>query len=319
MSETILQIKDLVVDYEVREGILRSVDHVSLDVPRRKITGLVGESGCGKTTLLQGILNILPENGYVRCGKIIFEGTDLLSLNHDERRRILWEDIATIFQAAQSSLNPILTIAEHMIETVQAHRSASKQEIISKGSELLELVGLEPERILKTYPHQLSGGMRQRCIIAMSLLLDPKMILLDEPTTALDLFTQAEIIDSLRKIQEERKNTMIWITHDMATIAKVADRVAVMYAAKIVEVGDVEEIFYNPKHPYTKALIDAVPSILDEVTFKKPIPGLPPSLIHPPTGCRFHPRCFYAEEICSRIEPKLLGKNGHLVACHLWE
>lgn len=320
MGTNIISIKDLIVDYEVREGILRSVDHVFLDIPRGIFTALIGESGCGKTTIVQAILNTMPPNGYIRQGEITFDGQqDILSLKTEEQRRFRWEKIATVFQAAQNSLNPVMRVSEQMVDTISAHRKISREEGLEKASRLLELVGLEPARVLNSYPHELSGGMKQRTIIAQSLLLEPKMLILDEPTTALDLITQAHLMETFRNIHERLGITIMMVTHDIANVAKVADRVAIMYAAKIFEMGDIEDIFYHSHHPYTIGLINATPSIIGDLSQKKPIPGMPPSLLDPPSGCRFHPRCSYAKDICSEVEPKLedIGKE-HLVACHRW-
>ena len=317
----ILSIRDLVVDYEVEEGILRSVDHAFLDIAEGKFTGLIGESGCGKTTIVQAILNTMPSNGYIRGGKMLFKGQmDILSLSPEEQRRLRWEKIATVFQAAQNSLNPVMVIKEQMLDTVLAHRKTSKKEILDKASKLLELLGLEPRHVLNLHPHELSGGMKQRVIVAMSLLLDPEVLILDEPTTALDLITQHHLISVLRDIHEEFKITMMMVSHDVSNIAKVADRVAVMYAAQIIEIGDVEDIFYYPRHPYTIGLINAIPSIVGDLSEKKPIPGFPPDLINPPKGCRFYPRCPYRMEKCQMEAPKLEDAgNGHMVACHRWQ
>ncbi len=320
MNEPILSIRDLVVEFEVREGNLRSVDHVSLDVPKRGFMGLIGESGCGKTTIVQAILNLMPENGYIRGGRILFDGVDILSLPPEQLRRIRWERIAMVFQAAQNSLNPVLKVSEQMIDTVLAHRKSPKDEILKRAARLLELVRLDPPRVLDSYPHELSGGMKQRVIIAMSLLLEPEMLILDEPTTALDMISQAYLMERLKEIHRELGITMLMVTHDVANVAKAADRVAVMYAAKILEIGGVEEIFYRPYHPYTRGLINAIPSIVGDLSSKRPIPGLPPSLITPPTGCRFHPRCEFADDLCSRKEPEMEEVSpGHFAACHHWK
>ena len=315
----IIKVKDLVVDYEVEEGNLRSVDHASLEIEKGTFTGLIGESGCGKTTIVQAILNTLARNGYIRQGEVIFEGKNILSLSTEEQRKIRWEKIATVFQAAQNSLNPVMKIKEQVKDTIWAHRQMSEEEIFAKASELLKLVGLEPTRVLNAYPHELSGGMKQRVVIAMSLLLDPEVLILDEPTTALDLITQAHLMSILKDIHEKMGITMMMVTHDVSNVAKVANRVAVMYAGQIIETGDVEQIFYSSRHPYTTGLINAIPTIIGDLSKKKAIPGSPPSLIHPPTGCRFHPRCPYAEDICIKEVPELkdIGDN-HWVACHKW-
>lgn len=320
MASAILSIRDLIVDYEVREGILRSVDRACLDLPRNRVTGLIGESGCGKTTIVSAILNVLPTNGYIRSGKILLDGVDILSLSPEEQRKLRWAKIAIVFQAAQNSLNPVMRISEQMIDAVLAHEKKPKSEILDKACRLLELVGLDPWQVASSYPHELSGGMKQRGIIAMSLLLDPEVLILDEPTTALDLVSQASVMDTLRDVHEKLGLTMMMVTHDISNVARLADRLTVMYAAKIVEVGNIEEIFYRSRHPYTIGLINATPSIVGDLSNKQPIPGDPPGLLNPPSGCRFYPRCELAVSICKEEEPELLNiGDDHLTACHRWE
>lgn len=319
MAIPIITIKDLVVEYKVRDGAIRVVDDVSLEIPKGRFVALIGESGCGKTTIVEAILNILPPNGYIRRGEILFNEKNLLSLKREEQRRFRWEKIATVFQAAQNSLNPIQLIGEQMAETILDHERISKKEAFEKSSRLLELVGLEPSRVINSYPHEISGGMKQKVIIAMSLLLDPEMLILDEPTTALDLITQFYLLETLGELHKRLGITMMMVTHDVSNVARYADRVAIMYAGKIVEVGDIDEIFYNSHHPYTIGLLNSIPSIVGDLSKKKPIPGLPPSLLDPPSGCRFHPRCSYAEAVCKNIVPELKSiGNGHFAACHRW-
>jgi len=319
MAIPIINIKDLIVEYKVRDGAIRVVDDVSLEIPKGRFVALIGESGCGKTTIVEAILNILPPNGYIRKGEILFNGKNLLSLKREEQRRFRWEKIATVFQAAQNSLNPIQLIGEQMTETILDHERVSKKEAFEKSSRLLELVGLEPSRVINSYPHEISGGMKQKVIIAMSLLLEPEMLILDEPTTALDLITQFYLLETLGELHKKLGITMMMVTHDVSNVARYADRVAIMYAGKIVEVGDIDEIFYNSHHPYTIGLLNSIPSIVGDLSKKKPIPGLPPSLLDPPPGCRFHPRCSYTEAVCKNIVPELKSiGNGHLAACHRW-
>lgn len=315
-----VEIRHLVVIYKVKEGDLRSVDNVSIDIEANKVTALIGESGCGKTTIVQAIQNIMPSNGYITQGHIIYDGQDILKLSPEAQRKIRWKKIASVFQAAQNSLNPVLTIKEQFVDIFEDHNiKISHDEIEKKIKEKLCLVNIEPERVLKLYPHQLSGGMKQRVIIAMSLLLDPDFLILDEPTTALDLITQAHIMALLKEIHTKLSITMMIVSHDIANVAKIADRIAVMYAAQIIEDGTVDDIFYNPSHPYTKGLIDSTPSIVGDLSNKKPIPGDPPSLLNPPPSCRFSPRCEYAKDICFRKSPETVKiGNEHRVCCHRW-
>ncbi len=319
-KSSLLEVKELVVEYAVREGRLRVVDRASLEVPEGIIMGLVGESGCGKSSLIDAIMGTLPPNGYITQGQILFKGKDLLKMSKNELRKIRWEKIAMVFQAAQNSLNPVLKISEHFIETVKAHNgNLSNKDVLRKASELLEMVKLEPQTVLNSYPHELSGGMKQRVIIALSLILDPELLILDEPTSALDTFTQSAILDMLKEIYRNKRISMFIVTHDLPIVAEIAHKSAVMYAGKIVEIADVRTLFYNPSHPYTKALIEAIPSIVGDLSNRKPIPGNPPSLLNPPSGCRFHPRCPYVMEICKEKEPPFFEVDDKdKVACWLY-
>jgi len=315
----ILRVRNLVMEYAVREGMLRAVNGVSLDVPEGKITALVGESGCGKSSLLDAILRTLPPNGYIRSGEVFFRDINLLKLSEKELRKIRWEKIAVVFQAAQNSFNPVLKIADHIVETYQAHRNDLPREaIIEKACKLLETVRLDPDQVLDAYPHELSGGMKQRAVIALSLILDPELLILDEPTSALDTYTQSVIIDMLRKVHVEKNLAMFLVTHDLPIVAELADYVAVMYGGKIMEVADVETIFYNAKHPYTQLLIKAIPSLIGDLSDRKPIPGNPPSLLNPPSGCVFHPRCPFRKPICDKKAPPFFRVGNSIVACWLY-
>lgn len=322
MEKEILRLRNITVEFRLQRGIIKAVDDVSFDVYEGEILGIVGESGSGKSTLASTILNMVPSPGIITHGEIFYDGKDLLTLNEEEYRKYRWHDIAMVFQAAQNALNPVLTVKDHFEETAKAHRKISKKEIISKVSKLLEYVRLQPEQVLNSYPHQLSGGMRQRVIIALSLILDPKILILDEPTTALDVITQAYVIDLLNEIHKKLGITMIFLTHDLSVIAKIADRVAVMYAGKIVEIGSVYDIFYNPLHPYTRGLLHAIPSLIDDISTRKSIPGSPPDLLSLGSECRFAPRCgFYMEGLCdgSKQGDLIEAKPGHFTTCYKWE
>jgi peptide/nickel transport system ATP-binding protein len=315
----ILSIRDLIVEFQLGKASLRAVNRASIDVQQGEVMAVVGESGSGKTTLAFSILNLVPSPGRIVDGEILFGEKDVLSLNPEELRRYRWKEVAMVFQAAQNAMNPVMRIADQMIDTVSSHEKVPKRKIIERASELLEMMRLEPSQVLRSYPHELSGGMRQRTIIATSLILNPKMLILDEPTTALDVVTQSYILDILADIRQKLGLTMLLLTHDMSIVAKIADRVGVMYAGKIVEVGGIEEIFYDAKHPYTVGLINAAPSLIGDIYEKKPIPGSPPDLRNLPPGCPFHPRCSHATPRCREEEPVLeeIG-DGRLVACHNW-
>ncbi len=314
----LLSIRDLTVEFALGRGILRAVNRASLDVYPGEIMAVVGESGSGKSTLAFSILNLVPPPGRITSGEILFDTIDVLAASPEKLRRYRWKEAAMVFQAAQNVMNPVMRIADQMIDTVQAHENMPREKIIERASKLLQLVRLEPSQVLHSYPHELSGGMRQRVVIVLSLLLEPKMLILDEPTTALDVVTQAYILDILNDIRASLGLTMMLLTHDMSIVAKVADRVGVMYAGRIMEVGNIEEIFYDAKHPYTLGLINAAPSLIGDTTEKRPIPGSPPDLLDLPQGCPFRPRCVYATTQCE-VDPGLrdIGE-GRLVACHNW-
>lgn len=316
-----MEFKNVTVDFMLPKGILRAANHVNLSVMEGEIIGLVGESGSGKTTLTSTALNMVSNPGKISSGEIFYHGKDILKMSKDDLNSYRWQDVAMIFQAAQNSMNPILSIKEHFLETVWAHnKKMEEKEVVKKASELLEFVRLNPERVLSAYPHQLSGGMKQRTIIALSLILDPKVLILDEPTTALDVITQSYIFDILKDIHKKMNITMIMSTHDVAIIGSMADRIAVMYAGEVVEIGSVFDIFDSPKHPYTKGLIQATPSLTDDITKRKAIKGNPPDLMNRPTGCQFAPRCEYSCKECKEnaIELQEVGE-GHRVRCARFE
>jgi peptide/nickel transport system ATP-binding protein len=321
VAENILQIKDITVQFHLNKGTLTAVNKTSLDIKKGEIIGIVGESGSGKSTLASTILNIVSAPGEITGGEILYERKDVLKLSAQELKAYRWKDVAMIFQAAQNSMNPVIKVKEQFLETANAHTHQTEKEILDKARQLLDYVRLEPDQVLNAYPHQLSGGMKQRTIIAMSLLLDPKILILDEPTTALDVITQAYIMDILLKIHKDLDITMIFLTHDVSIIGKVADRAAVMYGGEIVELGSVEDIFYESAHPYTRGLINAAPSLVDDISKRRPIPGNPPDLINPPEGCKFNPRCGYAATgFCNGEDGRLIEiKEGHFTKCHRWE
>ena len=319
LTDVLVSISGLTVEFKVPRGVLRAVDEVNLDIYRGEVFGLVGESGCGKSVLAHALIKQVDPNGYIKSGKVLFEGKDVFSMSEEELRRFRWKDVAIIFQGAQNALNPVMRVFDHMVDTVLDHEKSSKQNILERSSSLLKTVRLDADRVLKLYPHELSGGMKQRVVSAMSLLLNPKLLILDEPTSSLDVLTQKYFLRLVRDIHEKMAITMLFITHDLGCIAEVADRIAVMYLANIIEIGNVEEIFYDPKHPYTVALIKSIPSTKGSMEEVKPIPGPIPDPVFPPPGCKFHPRCQYAFDKCKKEKPGLIDiGGGRLVACHLF-
>ena len=315
----LLRVRDLVVEFHLDRGTLRAVNRVSLDVYPGEIMAIVGESGSGKSTLAFALLNLVPPPGRIVEGQVTFNGTDVLALRGDALRQYRWREVAMVFQAAQNVLNPVMRVVDHFLDTARDHGLTNEGEVLAWAEELLRMVRLEPARVFSAYPHELSGGMRQRVVIALSLLLKPRMVILDEPTTALDVVTQAYIMDILNEIRREMNLTMLLLTHDMSVVAKIADRVGVMYAGQVMEIADVDSIFYRPRHPYTVGLIHAAPSLLGDLDRKQPIPGSPPDLINPPPGCPFRPRCGYASARCEEDPGLHVIADGHWVACHHWE
>jgi peptide/nickel transport system ATP-binding protein len=312
----LLEVKDLVVHYRTKKGDVDAVDKVSFTLDRGESLGLVGESGCGKTTLALALMRLLPENGFIRGGQILFQGVDLLKLSEKEMQQVRWKGIAMIFQAAMNALNPVYKVGNQIIEAIMAHEEdVPIDEARQRVAELFELVGLNPKRI-DDYPHEYSGGMRQRAVIAMALSCNPDIIIADEPTTALDVIIQDRILKRLDEIRVKLNMGVIYISHDIAVIAEVSDNVGVMYAGKLVEIGSAEVIFKRPHHPYTAGLMSAFPSIKGEKHELATIPGEPPNLLDPPTGCRFHPRCPYATSHCREKEPPMESfEPGHQAAC----
>ena len=318
MTMPILDVKDLRLYYSTRAGPVRAVDRVSFQVEKGETLALVGESGCGKTSIGISILRVLPRNVHTYDGHVIVEGEDVMKLSDGEfRKRIRWRKISMVFQGAMNALNPVIQVGFQAAEPLILHEGLEKEAAIKRVSELFRLVGL-PEGIERRYPHELSGGMKQRVVIAMALVMKPSIVILDEPTSALDLMTQANIMNLLKDLKWQEGLTYIFITHDLPLAAELADKLAVMYSGRLVEVGTAEQIFFNPLHPYTKKLIAAVPTLREEKELEW-IPGVVPSLINPPPGCRFHPRCPEAMPICSKEEPAMVEiEKGHFVACHLY-
>ena len=319
-----LSLRDVHIHYSTRKGRVQAVRGVTLDLLPGQSLALIGESGSGKTTLGLAIVRLLASTAKIEPGEIIYrrngDEVNVLDLKGDALRSFRWRDCAMVFQSALNAFNPVLRVWEQVWDTARAHGWNDKQAVRERFLELLKFVQLDPKRVLNAYPHELSGGMRQRTLLAISLLLDPQILILDEPTTALDILTQRTIISLLRRLKDEQHFTMIFISHDLAIAAELADRVATMYAGRVVEMGKTSDIFYRPRHPYTLGLIRAVPTVLGSFEELASIPGSPPDLINLPSGCKFHPRCPFATERCKQEEPELeVVGEGHFSACWHWQ
>jgi peptide/nickel transport system ATP-binding protein len=323
--DAVLSVRDLWVEYRSRRGMVQAVRGVSFDLRKDESLALIGESGSGKTTLALALIRLLTRSAYVRQGSITYRRRDgkeiaVLALDDEALRRFRWKECAMVFQGALNALNPVLKVWDQMYDTVRAHDHMGKGATRRRALDLLRLVQLDAERVLNSYPHELSGGMRQRVLLAMGLLLDPQVLILDEPTTALDILTQRSIIELLRRLKAELGFSTIFISHDLSLAAELADRVATMYAGQVVEIGDVRDTFYRPRHPYTLGLMRAVPSLTAADTEMTSIPGSPPDLINLPPGCTFHPRCRYADAHCQMEEPGLFAvRPHHGAACFHWD
>jgi len=314
----LLELRDLVVEYGTERGAVTAVNGVSLAIRPGEIVGLAGESGCGKSTIANTILQVLRPPGRIAGGEIVFKGRNLVGLPPSELRQIRWRHIAMVFQSAMSSLNPVTRIEDQFVDMFRAHQKISKRFATMKAAELLEVVGIDRDR-LRAYPHELSGGMRQRVVIAMAMALGPELLLLDEPTTALDVIVQREILQQLEELQREMGFAVLFITHDLSLLVEFSDRIAIMYSGDIVEEANADELFAHPAHPYTAGLMASFPPLTGELTTMTGIPGNPPDLHDPPTGCRFHPRCPAARRQPCHLEmPALraLDSPKHQIACH---
>lgn len=322
-STPLLEVKNLQTAFSINDSWHNAVDDVSFQVGRKRIVGVVGESGCGKSVLSLSVIGLLPKvNSQIRSGSVVFNGKSLTHLSEDEMNDVRGKDISMIFQEPMTSLNPVLTIGYQLQEVLFNHMNISKAEAREKSIALLKSVGISrSEKLIDEYPHQLSGGMRQRVMIAMAVACQPKLLIADEPTTALDVTVQAQILELLKEIQESNDMSIIMITHDLGVVAEMCDEVIVMYGGKIVEHTDVDTLFYAPKHPYTKALLHSIPRMEDDVEVLNTIKGIVPSLVNMPrTGCRFVNRCPHAMEDCSSVTPVLRqDSKGHDVACLLYK
>jgi len=319
----LLEVNDLKTYFRTDDGVVRAVDGVSFSVDKGQTLGIVGESGSGKSVTCLTIMGLNPKRTAMTSGTALWKGEDLLTAAPKRLREIRGSEIAMIFQDPMTSLNPVHKIGDQLAEAMRLHEDVSKKTARARALDLLKAVGIpRPERRLDDYPHQFSGGMRQRVMIAMSLINNPDLLIADEPTTALDVTTQAQILTLIEKLQEEFGSAVIMITHDLGVVAEIADDVVVMYAAEVAEKGGVEQIFKKPHHPYTWGLMGSLPRLDADVERLVQIQGQPPSMLRPPTGCRFHPRCPYVMPICKEVDPALAPVSddpGHLQACHLDE
>ena len=325
MIDNIVEFKNVSIDYPLKKYTLHAVNNVSLNVKRGKITALVGESGSGKTTLSSSLIKCISEPGIIAGGEVVFhskDGTDyhIEKMSEKELRKFRWEKVSMVFQAAQSALNPVLTVRYQFYETLDAHNTnLSKEEKEARCIKYLEYVKLDAKRVLDCYPHELSGGMKQRVMIAFSLLLEPEMIILDEPTTALDVITQSFIFNLLKEINQTMGISMLLMTHDISVVAKFADYIGVMYGGRLMEYGSVRDVFKYRRHPYTRGLIRATPSIIADTNSVRPIEGVPPNLLDMPSGCVFHPRCEFCQDKCKVDEPETINlDNGCSGKCYFY-
>jgi oligopeptide/dipeptide ABC transporter ATP-binding protein len=320
MSDLLYSVRDLSVEYLTRQGAVQAVAGVSFDIQRGEILGLVGESGCGKSTLGKAMMRMITPPGQITSGELIFDGTDLMTLGDKHMMDIRGARIGMVFQDPMTSLNPVQKIVDHITETIQTHEPrVSDAAARARAEELAEVLGIRKERI-DDYPHQFSGGMRQRMMIALALALRADLVIADEPTTSLDVIVEAKFLDLLRELREEFGLTIVIITHNIGVVAEVADRIAVMYAGRMAEIGSVQEVFSDPMHPYTQGLLRSVPNIelVDHELYR--MEGQPPNLVDPPAGCPFHPRCPHAMDVCHEVVPRFDPVNEERrVACWLYQ
>ena len=313
----VLEVRDLSVDYLTERGAVRAVDCVSLDVGKGEFLGIVGESGCGKSTLLFAIARLLGPPAEIVAGSVRFGGHDMVSLDEDELRQVRWRDYSVVMQSAMNALNPVMTIGAQLRDAIEAHERLPAARLRDRCQEVMRLVGIDPEH-LKSYPHQLSGGMRQRAMIAMALVFKPALVIMDEPTSALDVVAQRSLMLQIKDLQRRIGFAAVFVTHDMSLVSHFSDRLAVMYAGQVVEIGATRAVFEDPKHPYTKGLMQSFPSISGPRQELVGIAGSPPDLRRPPAGCRFHPRCPSVMPRCHTQEPPFYERPGDLVRCHLY-
>ena len=316
MTENLLTVKDLTMHYKTSKGEVSAVNNVSFAIKKGQSLGLVGESGCGKTSIAFSLIRLLPDNAVIKGGDILLDEENIAKMDHKDLLKVRWKGISMVFQAAMNALNPIFTVGDQIVEAIQAHNNEiNVNEAKGEVADLFTLVGLDP-KLVGRYPHEFSGGMRQRAVIAMALACHPKLIIADEPTTALDVIVQDRILSELKAIQKRLNMSMIYISHDISVIAEVSDRIGVMYAGRMAELADADAVFKSPIHPYTYALMGAFPSIKGDKRELTTLPGEPPDLLNPPAGCRFHPRCPRATAQCQQEVPPFIEHSpNHMAAC----
>ncbi|UCE11834.1 MAG: ABC transporter ATP-binding protein [Candidatus Thorarchaeota archaeon] len=313
MTEDVLEIRNLYISYQTKQGKVKAAEDVSFKIRCGDFVGLSGESGCGKTTTALAVMHLLPKEGIVEGGEILFNGRNVLEYKDQEVREYLWRDVSMIFQGAMNALNPVHKVIDQMTTAIQIHEGVSHEEARERSLELIDSVGIDIARA-GGYPHEMSGGMKQRLMIALALVCHPSLVIADEPTTALDVMVQAQILELLKQLRNRTNLSLLLITHDLSVIAETCDHTIIMYAGRIVEMGSTSKIFSDPEHPYTMKLISSFPSILSDKGIDY-IPGNPPDLINPPSGCRFHPRCDFTINQCKENSPPLEEQDNHLVAC----
>lgn len=318
-EENILEIKGLEITYEVEEGTVRAVNNIDISLGKGKTLGLVGETGAGKTTTALAVLRLVPDPpGVIKNGEIFLEGKNIFNYTEKDMELIRGDQVSMIFQDPMTSLNPVLTVGDQIAEVIMIHQSLNKKQAYEKAKDMLELVGIPGDRAGE-YPHQFSGGMKQRVVIAIALACNPKVLIADEPTTALDVTIQAQVLELMKNLRDKYGTSMILITHDLGVVAEVCDEVSIMYAGKIIEHGNLVDIFDNHKHPYTEGLFNSLPNIEDKGEPLKPIPGLVPDPSNLPSGCAFHPRCPYAKDICKdQVPEKICINDTHTVSCLMY-
>ncbi|RTZ54198.1 ABC transporter ATP-binding protein [Bacillus sp. SAJ1] len=319
-KQPVLELQNVSVGYDSPAGMVQAVNDINLKIYENTIVGLIGESGSGKSTLGNAIMRLLKNNAVLTSGTIKVMGKDIYGMNKNELRKFRWSQMSMVFQSAMNALNPVLTIEEQILDVFLSHdKSMSKTEAKKKAIELMDIVSIDP-RYLKSYPHELSGGMRQRVVIAIAIALDPKLVIMDEPTTALDVVVQRSILDKIKEIQRVKKYAILFISHDFSLVSELASKVAIMYAGRFIEVTDSKSLVHSERHhPYTQGLLRAIPHLTEDDVTIEGIPGNPPNLVDLPSGCAYHPRCPFAFDLCKKERPGIRHVDGREIECHLYD